>query len=120
MSHEKRVLVVDDELAIRLMVIRILNSEGYLVTGCGHPQDALTALLRGDEYELIITDVGLPGMTGIELSRTILEHRPEQRLVIMSGDRKSLKPACDSGIPTITKPFDRQQFLRLVSETVAS
>ena len=80
----ERVLVVEDNPQIRDLFARMLERLGYRVTAVGSAEDAL-ALEREPEFELLLTDVMLPGITGVEMSRMLSERWPELRVILMSG-----------------------------------
>lgn len=83
-EHRPSVLVVDDESAIADTVTEILSRSGYAATAAYDGNDALeTALLSPPE--LLITDVVLPGMSGIELAITIKRIFPDCKILLFSG-----------------------------------
>ncbi len=65
-----RVLVAEDEQLTREIVVHILTQEGYRVDHAGNGQEALAAVIRG-RYDLVLMDVNMPGLSGIETARTI-------------------------------------------------
>jgi CheY-like chemotaxis protein len=65
-----RVLVAEDEELTQEIVVHILSQEGHLVDRAGNGQEALAAAIRG-EYDLVLMDVNMPGLSGIEVARTI-------------------------------------------------
>lgn len=79
-----RVLLVDDEEAIRVALTRFLRSRGYQVTAVGSADDALKALAR-DPYALVLCDVRMPGMTGLELLPAVLARDPELAVVMLTA-----------------------------------
>ena len=66
-----RIMVVDDEPDIRLVLSRILKKRGYEVEVCGSAEEAIERLRSGNTPELIIMDLMMPGMSGIEACRAI-------------------------------------------------
>jgi PAS domain S-box-containing protein len=80
------VLVIDDEPALRHAVARLLERLGYVPTTCAGADDALERLAheRG-AFDLILTDLTMPKMNGVELAQRILEDNPSARIVIMTG-----------------------------------
>ncbi|HPX12093.1 MAG TPA: response regulator, partial [Syntrophales bacterium] len=69
-SRETRVLVVDDEQPIRNLVNRAVQNAGYACQTAGDGQEALEILKR-EPVDVVITDIAMPGMNGIELTRAI-------------------------------------------------
>ncbi|WP_425257815.1 ATP-binding protein [Rubrivivax sp. RP6-9] len=85
-GHGQRVLYVDDDEIIVLMVDRLLAQAGYRVRSC-RSADAALAVLRTDPHgvDLLITDHNMPGRTGLELAREAAALRPQLPIVISSG-----------------------------------
>jgi CheY-like chemotaxis protein len=82
--EERRILLIDDNrngLAARRSV---LQAEGYAVTACNSPQDALNMFITG-EFHLVITDYRMPGMNGTEVIQALRRLRPDVRVVLVSG-----------------------------------
>ena len=105
-----RILIVDDEPTILEFLSRLLTSEGHQVETVDNSSDAIE-MIKGRRYSLILLDVKMPDMGGIELYQRIKEMAPSltRRVVIITGDvagsgtSKFLK---ENKIPYITKPFD--------------
>ncbi|MEP7121872.1 MAG: response regulator [Byssovorax sp.] len=84
-GHE-RVLLVDDEQAIARSLARILERFGYRVTFRTDAADALAVVReRPESFDLVITDLTMPGMSGLDLAREILALRPDLPVIVMSG-----------------------------------
>jgi CheY-like chemotaxis protein len=81
----KTVVLVDDEDLVRRLVSRLLEKEGYRVLEVSTAEDGLAILSNGEGVDLLLTDVTLPGMNGVELGRRALEERHDLRLICMSG-----------------------------------
>jgi CheY-like chemotaxis protein len=119
----KRILVVDDEDALRRALRTVLELSGYQVREARSGHDALR-LWREEESDLVITDVHMPGQGGIE---TILELRafsPHLPIIAISGSgqrtcRDLLDDAGLSGpIRTMDKPFGLTEMLGCVRESL--
>ena len=83
---DERILVVDDETALRHVARRMLESLGYHVTVRPNASEALDAFLEApDEVDVVMTDLTMPKMNGIELAQKIHEHRPGLPVVLWSG-----------------------------------
>jgi CheY-like chemotaxis protein len=82
----ERVLYLDDEEALILLTSRVLRRLGYEVTGYSSPAKALEAFrLQPEYFDAVITDIAMPGMSGFEFARNILEIRAVVPIVIVSG-----------------------------------
>lgn len=82
----ERVLYVDDDEAIVLLTTRILERLDYRVTGFAHPQKALAAFrAHPEDFDVVVTDLSMPGMSGFELARLLHEARPDIPILMTSG-----------------------------------
>ncbi len=109
------VLVVEDELLVRLIVAKSLRREGWLVIEASTADEALAILTACEKpVDLVFTDVQMPGSTdGLGLARWIRENRPELPVLVTSG---AFLPTAD---PTavawmLPKPYDAVQVLSLM------
>lgn len=79
-----RVLVVDDEGAIRYSVTKTLQRLGYMVDAVGSAEEA-TELLGEYEFDVVLTDIRMPGMSGVDLLAHIRENTPDVSVILMTG-----------------------------------
>jgi CheY-like chemotaxis protein len=105
-GHE-RVLLVEDDTVVRMVVRRMLESQGYDVTAFGDPHAALASAAMHD-FDLLVTDIVMPGMTGRELVEHIKANQPRLRVLYVSGYTESAVLA--RGVSTeqnalLQKPF---------------
>src|SRR5580692_8217737 len=110
-----RILVVDDEPQITRVLRTSLQSNGHEVTVAQDGADALAKFMKA-EPELVITDLAMPGMDGIELTREIRE-RSQVPIIVLSvrGNDDSKVAALDEGADDyVTKPFSIQELLARV------
>jgi len=78
--------VVDDEDAVRAVVVRNLQAEGYEVLRAREGREALRELEEiGGAVDLVITDLVMPGVGGVQLARELTQRYPDLRLIWMSG-----------------------------------
>src|SRR5689334_24484623 len=86
MTREKpTVLVVDDEPAVRDVAVAMLGELGVVVFEAGDGATALALLERHPEIDLLLTDVRMPEMTGVELAHKARSLRPHLRVIFVSG-----------------------------------
>ncbi len=85
-GHGERVLYLDDEQALVYLAARVLKRLGYQVTGFTEPAGALAAFsARPLDFDVVVTDLSMPGMTGFEFAEAILLRRPEIPVLMTSG-----------------------------------
>jgi PAS domain S-box-containing protein len=121
-SGSGRILVVDDEPEIRSLVEDILTEAGYEVQTAEDGTRALEAL-RSSSFEMVITDLGMPDITGWEVAREAREAHPEVALILITGWAAALDPkeVERHGIDrTLRKPFEMVDLLRGVSELLGT
>ncbi len=116
------VLVVEDDLLLRGLTLRILASLGYRTIEAEDGQAAFRILETDEGVDLLLTDVVLPrGMSGLELGRQALLQRPELKVLYMSGypsEAISRDGALDSGMRLLSKPFARGDLARMIREVL--
>ncbi len=102
-----RVFVVDDERQICTLLQRVLSREGYEVEAFHSPEDALTAM-RARAPSLLVTDLMMPGMSGLELISRARAHAPHMGTIVITGyaSIENVVGALRSGVDDfVTKPF---------------
>ena len=107
-SGAGRVLVVEDEALVRMLVVQTLEEAGFAVSEAAEAQGALEMLRRDNEIRLMVTDVGLPGLNGRRLADEARARRPDMKVLFMTGyaDSTLLESTLPEGFGLITKPFD--------------
>ncbi len=89
MKGGKTVLVVEDEALVRLLIVDVLGDLGYQVLEARDANEAMSEISSGRPIDLLLTDVGLPGLNGRQLAASLrksrAEHRPELRVLFLTG-----------------------------------
>ena len=116
MKREPRIMVVDDDPAMRVTLEGIIEDEGYDVVGA---EDGYRAIeLAGEmHFDLIFMDIKMPGIDGVETQREIRRISPESVVVIMTGYsvESLVKEALAQGAyAVIYKPFDIHQIMDIM------
>ena len=117
----KRVLVVDDDLVQRMLLVRILRKAGYESAAAMSNEEA-RSLLDGSSYGLVVTDLHMFAEDGIELIRHVADHHPGTYSIVVSGfaseeDVDRLKRA--GAFELMPKPVDAKKFIDLVERAFA-
>jgi two-component system cell cycle sensor histidine kinase/response regulator CckA len=117
------VLVVDDETAVRRFAVRVLQREGYDVLEAADGLEALEMLRAGQvTVDLIVSDIVMPRMNGVELMQAVTESDPQIPVVLMSG--YATAALSELGIATpcsiVPKPFPAERLLAEVYRCVRS
>jgi hypothetical protein len=120
----KTILVVEDEVAVRSLVSRILAKDGYRVIEAGGGGDAIALFERhAAEIDVVLTDVIMPHMSGKAVADAITERKPSQRVVYMSGytdDIIAPHGVLEDGVILLHKPFSEADLLRIVQKAMAA
>jgi DNA-binding NtrC family response regulator len=114
------ILVVDDDDPVRVMLARLLRTQGYTVLQAAHAVEA-RGLLESRKPDLVISDIVMPGETGIELRRSLAERWPDLPVILISGYSAEGPAEFAARTPNtifVQKPFAADQFLALVDQTL--
>ena len=117
-AKQASVLIVDDEKNMRITLSDILLDEGYDVTTASTGEEAVT-LCDQHGFDIILMDVRMPGINGVEAFRRIRRHRAGVRVIMMSAySVDDLKQAAldEGAIAFLPKPLDVHKVVRLVGE----
>jgi len=118
------ILFVDDESTVRSYVARILRREGFELLEAVDGADALEKLQsRGTRVDLLLTDIRMPRMDGVELARTVTQMYPGTPVVYISGYPFSLEQQRTqdplSACAFVAKPFDRKSLLAAIQKCLS-
>ncbi len=117
-----RVLVIDDEETVRNVLSRILSEVNYRVTTAENGEEGIRLFKEG-EFDLVLTDLGMPGISGWEVSKAIKKMSPQTPVGMITGwgvevDQAKIE---ENGIDfIIPKPFQFDQILKVLGETITS
>ena len=117
MSNHSKILIVDDELNIRRILQMAFEKVGHQVSVAEDAHAALQ-LLESNMFDLVLTDVTMPGMNGYELQKIIHESQPDVPVIIMTayGTIPQAVAAIRNGaFEYVTKPFDLDQLKKIVA-----
>ncbi len=115
------VLVVEDEPVVRSVILEMLADQGYRTLEAGDGPAGLHLLRDNKQIDLLITDIGLPGMNGRQLADQARETRPDLKILFITGYAESVAIAdgfLQPGMEMITKPFDLDNLSRRIRAIV--
>lgn len=119
-----RILVAEDDDAIREFVVRALSEDGHELTAAADGASALDALSRRDgNFDLLLTDVKMPKMDGIALALATGRHHPDVPIMLMTGyaDQRERAHGLDALVhDVIAKPFSVEQIKGAVREALVT
>jgi putative nucleotidyltransferase with HDIG domain len=117
----ERILVVDDEEAIREIVSSMLTTAGYACKQAGSGMEALGVLTSGEEFELMLSDLMMADLDGIGLLERTKEKYPDMPVVMVTAVHDisvALRAIRDGAYDYLLKPFEREQLLNTVSRAL--
>ena len=118
-----RILIVDDEPEVRSTVADLLGTAGHTAFQASGGREAIAWLDAGQSVDLILTDLGMPGMTGTDLARTVRRRWPHLRLGLMTGWDETEGPVGEASSVVdfvLAKPFKLSALLSAYSAADAS
>jgi len=113
-----RVLAVDDDPLVRVTLSALLEDMGHAVVSAESGQQAVDEFSDGAQFDLVVTDFSMPGMTGTDLAQTIRAVRPDIPVVLATGFAE-VPLASVGGITLLSKPFDRNALARAIADAVS-
>jgi len=119
---DETVLLVEDEPEVRSLVQRILKTQGYTVVTAANPDEALAVAreFKGP-IQLMVTDVVMPGMSGVQLAERLVPTRPDMKVLFVSGytnDAIGHHGVLDPGTAFLQKPFTPNALARKVRDVL--
>jgi two-component system, response regulator, stage 0 sporulation protein F len=118
----RKILIVDDQYGIRVLLQEVLGKEDYLIFQAPNGQTALE-IVRKEKPDLVLLDMKIPGMDGLEILRHIRTIEPETKVIMMTayGELDLIKEASVLGALThFTKPFDIDELRECVKQYLKS
>ncbi len=117
-----KVLIVDDEPAICNILARILSKKGHQAQTVSNGKAAL-AMLYEKGYDLLVADLKMSGVSGMDLYKTLKKKRPDMadRTVFITGDTMTEETnefLASSGRPYLAKPFTPMEFLEIIEHAL--
>jgi len=120
MTPRINILVVDDEVNIRGALVTMLEKKGHQVRGVSTAEEGL-AILESVSTELVITDLRMPGIGGMEFLRRLKDRWPDTEVVVMTayGSIDTAVEAMRCGAyDYLTKPIDRERFPIVIAKAL--
>ena len=105
---KKKLLIVDDQVGIRILLLEVFATEGYDTFQAANGRTALD-IVRTNRPDLVLLDMKIPGMDGLEILKQIKEYDQDIKVIMMTayGELDMIKEATDLGaLMHFTKPFD--------------
>jgi PAS domain S-box-containing protein len=114
------ILIIDDEKIVRGAIQEILEDEGHIVVGAESGEEGIEKF-RQDVFDIVLTDLGMPGMPGWDVVAKIKEINPQVPVVLLTGwaNQTDVKRAKESGVDLILgKPISSKELISMVAQTI--
>lgn len=116
-GFKNTVLVVEDDVLLRLVAVDLLEDAGYAVIEATSADEAAETFATHSEIDLVFTDVNMPGkLDGFGLARLVASVRPEVGIVIASGLTRPQPGQLPLGAQFMTKPYNPDRLLEALGE----
>lgn len=100
------ILLAEDDVGVQFLVWKLLRADGFSVLTAGDGMAALeVSRHHSGAIDLLLSDVGMPRMDGLELCKKIVSERPGIKVLMMSGEPSSQERVSINGLPFLHKPF---------------
>lgn len=114
------VLVVDDEVLIRLFAGDMLRDAGFAVVEAGNADEAMTLLATGTRFSVVFSDVNMPGSTdGIGLAGHVRENYPDIPVVLTSGRVQAPELTRAGAVAVVPKPYTQAVLTRAIGTVLS-
>jgi CheY-like chemotaxis protein len=112
LGRGETVLVVEDDQTVRLLIVEVLRELGYRYLEAADSRSAIPILQSEERLDLVVSDVGLPGMNGRQLAEVARSYRPGLKVLFVTGYAESAAARgsfLGEGMAMISKPFALQE-----------
>ncbi len=116
-----KILITEDESALRIFVARALRLDGHETHEAGDGAEGLEKLAE-DKFDLLLSDIRMPVMDGIELAHQAAERHPDMKILLMTGYAEQRERADDLAskiVDVVQKPFALPEIRRAVARALA-
>lgn len=120
MNAYDKILIVDDDDSLRESMVSILESEGYILDVAKSGQEAETKI-KNNVYNLVLLDIRLPDINGIELLAKINKYSPKVKKIMLTGfpdTNSAIKSVNGKADAYLVKPFDPEKLLEIIAENL--
>jgi len=122
-GRNRTILLVEDSDVVREVIARMLEDVGFTVLKASGGEEALSLSRRGDvPFDLLLTDIVMPEVSGVELADRVAAERPDARILFMTGYTDDIvlrEGVLDKNREYIGKPFTQMEIVKKVREILS-
>jgi CheY-like chemotaxis protein len=115
-----KILLVDDDAGVRDYTAQVLEDAGYAVRAASRADEAETILGTGERFDLMITDIVMPGRNGVELARALNRTHPDVKVLFTTGYTRHIAPDLLADSEILDKPYQRAALLHAVRHVLGT
>lgn len=117
-----KILIVEDDEAVRSFTARALQADGHVIDTAEDGEEGLDRIAGPSRYDLVLSDIRMPVMDGIEMARRAAAARPGQKILLMTGFAEQRERAAELSpiiVDVVQKPFTLAEIRRSVACAIA-
>ena len=119
---KKRIMIIEDDAEMRSLLIEFLGEDGYQVDSAETGSEALSKITK-EVFDLIVTDIRMPGLTGLDILSSIKKHQPQVSIIVITafGNEEVYRRSMERGASAyLEKPVCFNKLGALIHEMVGS
>ncbi len=114
-----RILVIEDDPGSRILMSTMLSDVGYDVVSAADGDEAMRYLYSEDACDLVLSDIAMPGMSGVDFRRFAQDIRPGLPVILISGKLDAIASALKEGSLALEKPISTTRLVAVLEEALA-
>jgi len=118
MARLANVLLVEDDPTSRRLMAMLLSDMGYAVTSAASGDEAMRYIYSEESCDIVLTDVVMPGMSGLEFANRTRDARPGLPLLLVTGNPDGMQAALDAGALPLPKPISRTRLAGILDDAL--
>jgi DNA-binding NtrC family response regulator len=118
-DNRKKILIVDDDKELLSTLTKYFELKGVRAKGCGSAEEAKKLLESNEIFDLMLLDIVLPGISGVDLLKEIKSNIPDQKIIVMTGMlsiENTLTALKEGAVEYLLKPFSSLEYIWSVIE----
>lgn len=119
-THPANILVIDDDADHRTALCALLRELGHDTTEAASANEALYLLRKKADFDLVLSDVVMPGIDGIEFAKQARSTRSNLKIVLVTGDSRAVDAVIASGALALLKPYSFESLKVIIADAIRS
>jgi len=118
-ENKKRILIVDDDKELLSTLVKYFDLKGVIAKGVESAESAQNVIDKGEKFDLMVIDIVLPGISGVELLKIVKQKTPDQKVIVMTGMlsiENTLTALREGAVEYLLKPFSSLEYIWSIIE----